>query len=218
MNETIFFLQILFVLLFCWGAFRFGKEGLTASVALLALIANLFVLKQISLFGFEVTGADAFTIGSFVSLNLLRERYGKETAGRALSLTFFILLSFAVFSVIHLLFRPTQVDFAHGAYALLLKPAPRLFFASLTSFYLMQRLDVFLFGWISKKSAMPFAARSALILSITQLFDTLLFSFLGLYGIVAHLSHIIIVSYLVKLLAIGFSAPLTSLIARRARI
>ncbi|NGX45649.1 MAG: hypothetical protein K940chlam2_00805 [Chlamydiae bacterium] len=215
MNEAIFFLQISLVLLFCWGAYRFGKEGLTAAVALLALIANLFVLKQVSLFGFEVTCSDAFTIGSFLSLNLLREVGGKGAAKRAISLTFFVLLGFALLSMVHLLFRPTDADFAHSAYALLLKPAPRLFLASLTSFYLMQRLEVFLFSWISKRTTLPFTVRSSLTLSATQLLDTLLFSFLGLFGIVAHLMHIIVISYLVKLLAIFFAAPLTLLITRR---
>ncbi len=196
-------------------ASRFGKEGLTVCVVLLALLANLFVLKQIPLFGFEVTSSDSFTIGSFVALNLLRESFGKEAAKRAVSLTFFVLLGFALFSQVHLAFRPSEADFAHSAYATLLRPAPRLFLASLTSFYLMQRMEVFLFGLISKKSALPFAARSTLTLCTTQLFDTLLFSFLGLLGIVAHLTHIILISYLVKLLAIFFAAPLTNLIARR---
>jgi hypothetical protein len=214
-NEAIFFLQISLVLLFCWGATRFGKEGLTASVVLLALIANLFVLKQISLFGFEVTCSDAFTIGSFLSLNLLREKAGKEAAGRAISLTFFVLLGFALLSMIHLFFRPTEADFAQGAYLTLLKPAPRLFLASLSSFYLMQRFEIFLFSWISKRSRLSFAARSTLTLSTSQLADTLLFSFLGLYGMVAQIGHIIIVSYFVKLLAIFFAAPLTVFITRR---
>jgi uncharacterized PurR-regulated membrane protein YhhQ (DUF165 family) len=43
---------------------------------------------------------------------------------------------------------------------------------------------------------------------VTQLLDTILFSLLGLYGLVANIWQIIIISYLIKLFAIGIATPL----------
>ena len=55
------------------------------------------------------------------------------------------------------------------------------------------------------------AARGAIALCASQLLDTSLFSLLGLYGMVASLSDIILVSFLVKLAIIGCMTPLTAL-------
>ena len=48
-------------------------------------------------------------------------------------------------------------------------------------------------------------------LFVTQLLDTILFSFLGLYGLVENILHIIVVSFLVKVAVILSSVPLMTL-------
>ena len=58
MNEALFFVQVIVVMLFALIALRIGKEALTVWVVLQALLANLFVMKQMSFFGFEVTCSD----------------------------------------------------------------------------------------------------------------------------------------------------------------
>lgn len=47
-------------------------------------------------------------------------------------------------------------------------------------------------------------------MTITQLLDTILFSFLGLFSLVACLTDIILVSYFVKIVIIALLAPLTA--------
>ena len=215
MNEIYFLVQVIFVLLFSFGALRLGKSALAAAVALLAILANFFVLKQVHIFGFDVTCSDAYTIGSILSLNLLREYFGKEEAKKAITTCFFYMVFFVVMSQLHLKFAPSPHDSAQSAYSLLLTPAPRLLFASLSVFYIVQHLDLRLFSWIS--SILPrsnFSLRSTLSMSISQLIDTLLFGFLGLYGLVANMFHIILISYLLKMAIISVLSPLT-LFAKR---
>jgi uncharacterized PurR-regulated membrane protein YhhQ (DUF165 family) len=48
---------------------------------------------------------------------------------------------------------------------------------------------------------------NALSLSLSQFLDTVLFSMLGLYGIVSAITEIILVSYSIKLLAIANTLP-----------
>lgn len=218
MNELYFVIQVCLVLLFSYGALRFGEKALTASVAILAIVANLFVLKQITFLGFSITCSDAYAVGSIFSLNLLREYYGKEAAKKAIPICFFFMVFFVALSQIHLRFAPSPYDTSQFAYAKLLTPAPRLLIASLLVFYAVQHLDVRLFGWISKVlPRSPFGVRSTLSLATTQLIDTLLFSFLGLYGMVAKIGHIILVSYLVKLGIVLLMGPLTTLFKRVER-
>ena len=94
MNEALFFIQIFFTLLFVYGALKLGPSALVAWVTVQALIANLFVLKQIHLFGMEVTASDGYAIGSLLGLNVLQEFYGKKEAKQATWICFFFMTFF----------------------------------------------------------------------------------------------------------------------------
>jgi len=207
-NEGIFLFQIFAILGFTWAAFRLGREALSALIAIEALLANFFVLKQITLFGMEVTPSDAFAIGSILSLNLLREYWGQDAAAKAARSSLLFLLFFAMMSQIHLLFQPSSHDTAQTAYLSLLLPSPRLFCASIATFFLVQRIDLKIFSALSRQ--ISFAWRCSLSLVIVQLLDTLLFTLLGLWGTVAAPFEIILVSTLTKLIAIFLLTPLVT--------
>lgn len=203
MNEILFFIQTILIVVFALGALKLGKSALTAWVAIQALIANLFVLKQITLFGFDVTASDAYVIGSLLGLNFLQEFFSKEEATKATWVCFFFMFFFTVISQLHLYYQPSVHDLTQSAFVTLLSPSPRLLMASMGVFFVVQQFDVRFFAFL--KTAMPnssFALRAAIALIISQLLDTLLFSFAGLYGIVVSLIDIIIISYLVKLVVI----------------
>lgn len=215
MNELYFLSQILIVLLFSFGALRLGQGALITAVTVQALIANLFVLKQMTFLGFEVTCSDAFAVGSILSLNLLREYFGKAQATKAISICFFFMIFFVAVSQVQLLFVPSAHDTAQFAYAKLLTPAPRLLLASLAVFFVVQHFDVRCFGWISRiLPRSPFPLRSSISLTISQLIDTILFSFLGLYGIVNSVTDIILVSFFLKVCIIFTLGPLMGLMRR----
>jgi uncharacterized integral membrane protein (TIGR00697 family) len=140
-------------------------------------------------------------------LNLLQQVYGKESAQKTIVLSFSAMLIFALLSQIHLLFTPSFFDTAHGHYLALLGAAPRLFAASLATFYCIQRLDLFLFGRILKLLPnVSWKIRSAISLVISQGFDTLLFTLLGLYGMVEDWVSIFWMSFSVKCTVIGLMA------------
>lgn len=215
MNELLFFLHLLLVFAFGCIALRFGKVVLIAWVAIQAVLANLFVVKQIVFFGLHVTCSDVFAIGSILGLNLLQEFFDKQSAKQAMLAAFFSMLFFAVMSQIHLLYVASSSDTTQEAFRSLLTQTPRLFFASLAVFYLTQQLDIHVFGLIKQKMTMiTFPLRSALSTAFSQLTDTLLFSIFGLYGLVASLSDIILMSFLVKLIIISCMTPLLALVKR----
>src|SRR5438105_2686546 len=87
---------------FSWVFKSLGQSALTTWIAILSLIANLFVLKQISLFGFNATACDVFAIGGLLGLNLLQEKFGRQATQQAIYISFSALVFFAVMSYIHL--------------------------------------------------------------------------------------------------------------------
>ena len=151
MNEALFIIQIVVIVGFAWGALKLGKETLVAWVAVQALIANLFVLKQITLIGLDVTASDAFAIGSLLGLNFLQEYFGQEEAKKATWICFFFMIFFALAAQIHLLFQPSPFDTSHSAFSTLLIPAPRIFIASLSVYFLIQQLDIRLFRFLKTR-------------------------------------------------------------------
>lgn len=205
MNELLFFIQIFLIIGFALGALRLGKSALITWVAVQALVANLFVLKQITLLGFEVTASDAFAIGSLLGLNFLQEYFSREEAKKATWICFFFMTFFVIISQVHLLYEPSLHDTTQTAFRTLLNPTPRLVCASMSVFFIVQRIDIHFFAYLKKQlPTASFAARTAIALIVSQFLDTIFFSFAGLYGMVASLFDIIVMSFAIKLVVIFF--------------
>lgn len=213
MNEFLFFFHILAVLICLALSLRQGQMALGIYVALTGVFANLFVVKQIKLFGMHATASDVFTIGGILGLNLLQELYGTDVAKKTIRASFFALLFFATMAFIHLLYAPSLLDQTHHSYAQILSPAPRIVLASISVYYLVQRFDLIFFSFL-KRFIPRFGIRVILSLLVSQALDTLLFTFLGLYGLVASLFEVMVVSYIVKSVIILFSAPLAAFLRR----
>lgn len=200
MNELLFLIQTIVIVSFALAALKLGRAALTAWVVVQALLANLFVLKQITLIGFTVTASDAFAIGSLLGLNFIQEFYSKEEAQKATWICFFFMLFFVLVSQLHLSYIPSPYDNTQEAFFTLLSPAPRLLLASMGVFFVVQQFDIRFFNFL--KSRMPkasFAFRTTIALVISQFLDTLLFSFAGLYGLVDSIVDIILISFILKL-------------------
>jgi uncharacterized integral membrane protein (TIGR00697 family) len=198
MNECFFFLHILTILAFVYVASLFGKKGLLVSFVLQVIFANLFVTKEIILFGFSVTCTDVFTIGSFITLTLLQTRYGEKSAHEAIPLIIYSFVFIAILSQIHLGYVPAPYDTAHASYATIFSHSPRILLSSVLVTVVVQYFHLFLL----KKWNKP-----TLTLLTSQFLDTIAFTFLALYGVMHNLSHIILVSYFIKVLAIMTITP-----------
>lgn len=206
-NELIFFLHIGSLVGIVLFTKKFGQIALTCSFVLQVILANLFVLKQITLFGLHVTASDAFTISAFLTLAIVQEHFGKEAANKAVKASLISLVFFLVMSQIHLLYQPSKFDTMHFAYKSILSLSPRILASSLVVTVLAQKLSVELFHYLKIPN---FILKSALVIAIAQAFDTIAFSYLGLYGIVGSISEVIIFSYLIKILVIGTMTPLVT--------
>lgn len=201
MNELIFFLHLLIVILFSFAARRLGKMAVFSFIIVQSILANLFVIKQMELCGFTVTCSDVYAVGSIIALNVLQEDYEKIDAQRAVGLSFFFLLFFAAGSFIHLLYVPSAGDTAHLAYARILESTPRIVVASIVTTFIVQLIDVQFFAFLKEKfTKTSFAIRASVSVTVAQILDTALFTFLGLYGLVDSPWDVFWVSLVLKLI------------------
>lgn len=199
-NELFFFLQIgvnVALLFFClWR----GRVYLNIYHVFQILLANLLVYKQVNIFSMEITASDVFAIGTLLSLNMIREFYGKKAANEAIYSSFVFLVLYVVFVQIHLFFIPSQFDVTHDAYSLLMKPSLRIVSASLFTFLVVQKIDLYLFNIFKRIIPQYFSVRVFGCILLTNFIDTVMFSFLGLYGILHNLLDVMVVSYIIKLI------------------
>lgn len=215
LNLLLFLASCALIAGFAWYFYSLGQHALTAWIALVSLLANLFVLKQIEILGLTATASDIFSVANLLGLNLLQERFGRKVARQAIWVSFSCLLFFTVMSQIHLFYEPSPNDVAHAHYYSLLSIAPRLALSSLVTFLLVDLFDSRLFGMIREKYPhIPMLWASFFTMSVSQLLDTVMFSFLGLYGLVNAVMDVIVFCYIVKFIAIANTLPFTYLSKR----
>jgi len=211
MNELIFILHTIIIAGFALGALALGSSALVAFVCIQCILANLFVIKQITLFGLTATCADAFTVGATIGLNLLQEYFGKEITKKTIWINFFLLIFYAIISQIHLLYIPDATDTAQQHFMPILQLMPRIVVASFSVYLFTQMADYYLYGILKKTFQSKYIVlRNYASIALCQLLDTILFSFLGLYGIIDNIGEVIIISYSVKLVSIIIATPFVS--------
>ena len=211
MNELLFLLHALLICATLLVCIKIGKEALITFVCVQAICANLFVLKAISLVGLTATGADAYIIGALLGSQLLQEFWGKKAAQLAIWLSFGFSIFYVLMSQIHITYQPHVCDITQTHYQAILQHMPRIILASVFVYIIAQQFDFFLYGWLKKVWHSKFLVfRNILSTGISQALDTVLFSFLGLYGLVDNIFQIILVSYCLKLLILLIASPFIS--------
>jgi hypothetical protein len=150
-------------LFFCYAAVLvmvrfFGAKGVAVLMGVMVIAANIQVLKVFEMpFIHQVIPlGTALMATNYLASDMLAEYYGKEAATSAINIALaaFILLFIAMYFTMAF---PTaslaqqqqagisgQQDIQHALH-LLFSPAPKLFICSMVSFWLSQRLEIFIF-------------------------------------------------------------------------
>jgi len=217
MNEIIFFLFLILIVSMLVISARLGKESLVASMSMCALLSNIFVLKQIKLFGYTATASDALALGATLALNILQEHYDKQTAQRAIVISFFCLVVYTCATMLHCAYVPTGSDWSNIHYQALFSFMPRLTCASLIVYYIAQQIDYYIYQHLKVHYLFEHQTRSFISTSISQAADTILFTIGGLYGIVDNLGSILVISYIFKVITLVFCIVMLPFITRSAQ-
>ena len=79
------------------------------------ILANIQVMKLITLFGMTATLGNILYGTSFLATDILSENYGKKDANLAVHIGFFMLLMMVVVMKFAILFIPNPHDMGHEA-------------------------------------------------------------------------------------------------------
>lgn len=212
MNELIFLIHLVCIGFTTLVMLRFGLPGLVSFLCVQALLANLFVIKQINLLGLNATASDVYIVGSVLTLNLIQEYYGKPEARKAIWMSFALLVFYTIVSQVHLAYMPSISDFSQAAYDAILSFMPRITIASMVTYVIVQYFDTYFYGILRIITHGRFlTARNMISIFASQLLDTILFSILGLYGIVENIMQIMLISFGIKMIAMLALVPLITL-------
>ena len=198
-NEAYFIIQITTVLITSVITRRLGSQAMVSWLCLQSILANLLVLKMIYLFGLEVTGSDAFMIGSLYTLNLIREDHGATEAKKAVMTSLLLMASTAGIFSIHCAFQSVASDQIAPVYHTLLSGVIPVMGWSGIIFLLAQVIDYSLFSML--KRIMPnhqLAWRLFLSIAITQVADTALFTYWALDGWCSQFWDVLFWGYAIK--------------------
>ncbi len=190
-------------------AYRFwGKAGLYSWIALAAIVANIQVLKTVSLFGLTATLGNIVYATSFLATDILSENYGSRAAKQGVFLGFFILVASTLIMQVALLFRPDATDTVQEALKTIFSVLPRITAASLCAYLLSQWHDVWAYDFWRRKFPLKkhIWIRNNFSTFISQAIDSAVFVTLAFVGVFPPgvLLEIFVSTYVLKwLVALG---------------
>ncbi len=214
-NEVLFITHVALVSTFTLGSVALGQGALTAMICLCGILSNIFVTKQIMLFGLEAVSTDVFAVGCIVGLNMMQEYYGKAAAKKAIFVNFLLLVFFLIMSLMHLAYIPNSFDQMQEHFKLLLSPMPRIVIASFSVYLVVQLIDTQVYAFLLRIfNGRYVTMRNLIALTFSQLLDTVLFCVAALYGTVHSIIPIMIISYAIKMFVVLCNTPFIRLSKR----
>jgi len=166
-------------------AYRFfGKVGLYIWMAMAIILANIQVMKTISIVGLVTALGNIIYGTTFLTTDILNENYGKKEAQKAVWIGFFILISTTIIMQICLKFIPDASDSLSPALNQIFGLLPRITIASLTAYLISQFHDVWAFNFWKRLFKNKYLwLRNNLSTMTSQLIDNVIFTFIAFVGL-----------------------------------
>ena len=188
-----------------------GKDWIKAIIGVNIILANIFVTKQMNLFGIAATGGNILYGSIFLATDLLCEHYDKKEARDGVMMGFFFALFFLVVSQLILVFIPNKWDTVQESMKHIFGFVPRIIFASLVAYLVSQLHDV----WMYHKIKIFKPAKKWLWLRnngstwLSQLIDSVVFSLLAFWGTMPFsvVLQIIFTTYVLKIIVAACDTP-----------
>ncbi len=211
MNEILFSTHIFFVLSVVCGAALLGQNAVQALVCVYTVLANLFIVKRMVLWGVVASGSDMYIIGSMCGLLIGSSLWGNEFARTTARLSVVASLFFWALCWFQVAYVPLPADSMHEAFALLLARMPYITMFSIVAHYCAQICTItaagtvrrYMHGWMQALGLI-----GAMVFG--QVVDGIIF-FSGAFGYatpITVLAQMIGMSVLLKMFCIIVSSPL----------
>lgn len=185
-NEVIWLIYIIVNYSLILLAYRlWGKVGLFISIPLSIILANIQVLKLITLFGISATMGNIAYSGVFIVDDILSENYGQKVAKKGVAIGFFCLIFTTLVMSIALKIIPASEDTYQPILQSIFSNFGRLTVASLVAYVISSLTDIYLFQLI-KKSLPSFKnlyIRNNVSTLFSQVVDSVVFVIIAFYGV-----------------------------------
>lgn len=201
----------------------FGETGLMCMTVFATIAANIEVLILVNAFGMDMTLGNILFACTFLITDILSETAGRKMANRAVGIGIATSLLFIFVSQSWMLYVPSRNDWAAPVIRQVFANTPRLMFASLAVYAVVQVFDVWAYhkwwGFTTRKFG---NARRFLWLRnngstlISQFLNSLLFTFAAFCGVydISTLFSIVFSSYAIFIVTSLADTPVVYL-ARR---
>lgn len=189
-NELLIIISFLIIYGSVTGFYRFfGKNGLLAFNVCATILANIEVLILVRAFGIEMTLGNILFASTFLITDILSENHSRKDANRAVLISTLCSILFIAVSQMWLLYTPSENDWASGPIRTIFSSTPRIVCSSLLVYLISQLTDVWLYHkwweWCRKKfgdEKKGLWIRNNGSTMISQLLNTLLYTFFAFYG------------------------------------
>lgn len=207
MNEIFWGVMLLVNFFLVILAYKlFGLRGLFIWIPIATIVANIQVVQTIELFGLTATLGNIVYATSFLVTDILSELYGKKEANKAVWMGFFSVIAMTILMNLALLFKPLKGDdfslLTYKSLDTIFSLMPRIVLASLLAYLISQHHDVWAYHlWKNKFPGIKkIWLRNNLSTMISQLLDSLIFTFVAFYGTfeLKILGEIFITTYVLK--------------------
>lgn len=184
MNELLFFITLLICFSMTLIFYKiFKKEGLFVWIAIATIIANIQTVKLVNLFGIESALGTILYGSTFLATDILNEKYGKESAFKALKIGFISMIAMTILMTLSLIYIPSESDIASESLKLIFTLNIRITIASLIGFACSQLVDTNLYDFLKNRTRKLWI-RNNISTIVSQIIDTCLFVAISYSGIV----------------------------------
>lgn len=208
MNELLWFCMLIVNFAMIMLFFRFmGKTGLLVWMPISCILANIQVTKTVVLFGLEATLGNIVYATAFLATDILSEFYSKKDAQRAVYIGLLSLVCSTVLMELAILFVPSESDTIGSSLSEVFSVMPRITAASLIAFFISNTHDVWAYSfWKRHTNDKYLWLRNNASTWVSQLIDSVLFTFIAFYGKLSSkaLIQIIISTYALKIIVAVF--------------
>lgn len=168
----------------------FGRTGLYMWTVIATISANIEVLILVDAFGMEQTLGNILFASTFLVTDILSETEGRKYANNAVKIGILVSLIFIVISQSWFLYQPNSNDWAMPYIQSVFSNTPRLMLVSIGVYGIVQAFDVCAYHLIWKHTEKMFGdshkglwIRNNGSTLISQLLNTILFTFGAFYGV-----------------------------------
>ena len=170
----------------------FGRTGLYGVVIFSLLLANIMGPKLTVVFGLQTSMGVILYSSIFFATDLLREKYGRKEAQKAVLLGFFVSVALVVMTQLSMLYLPSAMpqtsayaQSVHEATVTLFDYTPRFVFGSLLAYLISQSFDVWVFHKIRNATNGRYLwLRNTGSTLLSQAIDTLIYGLVVWWGLV----------------------------------